>query len=292
MLLMLRRRRAAYRLRRSTQSQGQALVEFAVVSILMIMILATVADFGRLFYAQITVENAARAGAMVAARAPDSYTGACPAATATNKIGCAIVAESRGSGTTFSPAEISVTCVDFAGTAVSCGSTPEIDKRSKVTISKTFGFIMPVLTAIIGNSITMSASAAADQESLPPASTFAPPTPTPTATATATPTATPTTAPTGTPTTAPTATPTTAPTATPAPCTTGYAPVPDLVVGATPGSPETVAEARAEWLTAGFTANNFAPSNGLGTKTVVTQIPSDVGYCKSVTTYAVTVTYR
>ena len=44
------------------------------------------------FYAQITVENEARAGALVAARDPSSYTGACPVVATTNKIGCAIVA--------------------------------------------------------------------------------------------------------------------------------------------------------------------------------------------------------
>ncbi len=63
---------------RTQHSRGQALVELAVVSVVLLLLLATVIDFGRLFYTQITVENSARAGALVAARAPDSYTGDCP----------------------------------------------------------------------------------------------------------------------------------------------------------------------------------------------------------------------
>ena len=39
--------------------------------------------------------------------------------------------------------------------------------------------------------------------------------------------------------------------------------MPDLVVGETPGSSETVSEARLEWQTAGFRPNNFTPQNGL-----------------------------
>lgn len=284
--------RRALRQHLRSHRRGQALVEFSLVSIVMILILATVADFGRLFYAQITVENAARAGALVAARDPASYTGSCPGvATATNKIGCAIAAESRGSGTTVAASEVTVTCKAFDGSAVSpCPATPQPSVRSNVTIVKTFGFLMPVLTAIVGNSITITASVSADQQSLPAAATFVP-VPSASAAPSVAPSAPPSAAPSGSPSAAPSSPP---PSAAPsaAPCQSGYAPVPNLVVGATPGSTETVGEARAEWLTAGFAANQFTPSSGLTNKIVLTQFPSDVGACKSVTTYAVTVTYR
>ena len=58
-------------------SRGQALVEMALVSVVLLLLLATVIDFGRLFYAQVSSENTARAGVIVASRAPSSYTGAC-----------------------------------------------------------------------------------------------------------------------------------------------------------------------------------------------------------------------
>jgi Flp pilus assembly protein TadG len=278
--------RAAHLRHNRARRRGQALVEFAIVSIVMLLLLATVADFGRLFYAQITVENEARAGALVAARDPASYTGACPVVATTNKIGCAIVAESRGSGVTVTPAEINVSCENLSGTSVACSATPQGNTRSKVRITKVFTFLMPILGAILGSSLTMTASVSADQQSMPPAATYIP---APTATGVApTPTAspTPTPAPTGTSTPAPTA----APTATPAVCLAGYAPVPNLVDGATPGSSETVGEARAEWITAGFQPSNFSPSNGSTNKLVTSQSPAgDVGICRSTTTYAVSV---
>ena len=60
----LRALRFAYRRTRHRRHQrGQALVELAIVSIVLVFLLAAVVDFGRLFYAQITVENSARAGA-------------------------------------------------------------------------------------------------------------------------------------------------------------------------------------------------------------------------------------
>jgi Flp pilus assembly protein TadG len=289
MLSIMRSRRAAFLRHKPTRRRGQALVEFAIVSILMVLILATVADFGRLFYAQITVENAARSGAIVAARDPSSYTGACPAPTAaTNKIGCAIVAESRGSGTTVAPSEISVVCENLAGTPVACATAPQGNVRSRVTIVKRFGFIMPILSAFFGSGITMTASVTADQQSLPPDATFVP-----VPSASAAPTASPSPSPSPSPSASASASPSPSPspTATPAPCIPGFAPVPNLVVGATPGSTETVDEARAEWVTAGFSLTNFNPNNGSTNKIVLTQVPNDVGFCMRVTTYAVTVTH-
>jgi len=66
--------------------------------------------------------------------------------------------------------------------------------------------------------------------------------------------------------------------------------MPDLVVGVTPGSTETVTQARAEWLTAGFAPAKFNPSNGVGNKIVLTQ-STTVGICYATGTTTVTVTY-
>jgi Flp pilus assembly protein TadG len=244
-----------------------------------------VLDFGRLFYAQITVENAARAGALVAARAPGSYTGDCPSAADTNKIGCAIRAESRGSGVTVGSAEVVVTCEDSAGVTVACSTDPQPNVRSRVTISKQFSFFMPVLVAILGNSVTMTASVASDQESLPPDPTALP---SPTPAAGPTPTPTPLATPTPTPSSTPAATPT--PSATPSPCDPGFAPMPDLVEGATDGSTQSVGEAREEWLTAGFDPSKFIPGNGSTNKTVLDQTAT-AGECYDVATATVTVTH-
>lgn len=268
--------------RRSSRrkSSGQALVELAVISIVMLLLFGTVLDFGRLFYAQITVENTARAGALVAARAPGSYTGDCPSGAATtNRIGCAISAESRGSGVTVAASEVSVTCENPAGIVVPCDplTMPLLDYRSRVTIQKQFTFLMPILSAILGNSLMMTASVAADQQKMPPPVTIVPaPTPIP--------------GPTPTPTPTPLASPTPTPSPSPTPCPTGFAPMPNLFEGATAGSPETVDEARAEWLTGGFDPAKFNPGNGSNNRTVLTQ-DTTPAQCYSVSTATVTVTH-
>ena len=66
--------------------------------------------------------------------------------------------------------------------------------------------------------------------------------------------------------------------------------MPNLVVGQTPGSPETVSEAREEWQTAGFLPNNFTPRTGQNNKTVLTQTTT-VGQCYATATTTVTVTH-
>jgi hypothetical protein len=51
-------------------------------------------------------------------------------------------------------------------------------------------------------------------------------------------------------------------------------------------------EARAEWQTAGFAPSNLSPGSGSTNKIVLTQTPSgDVGICRSVLTYGVSVTH-
>lgn len=282
--------RARRHLRRLTR--GQALVEMAIVSLVLLLLFATVLDFGRLFYSQITVENAARAGSLVAAQTPSSYlanTACTTANSSTNRIGCAVQRESRGSMVAVTPSEVVVTCETNASppSTVACQAKPQSGIRSRVSVNATFGFLMPVISIFLGDSVTISASVAANQQKLPASSTFLP---------TAAPTSTPT--PTPTPTSTATATPTPTVAPTPVPCPIGQAYVPDLVNGATGvGTPETVAEARAEWLTAGFAANNFTPSNGQTNKQVLGQwanatvnTPLAAGVCQPITT-RVWVTY-
>ena len=66
--------------------------------------------------------------------------------------------------------------------------------------------------------------------------------------------------------------------------------MPNLVEGPTAGSPETVPQARQEWLTAGFDPARFIPGSGFTNKTVLTQ-STNPGDCYSVATASVTVTH-
>lgn len=60
--------------RRRNRTRGQALVEFALVLPLFLLILAGVLDFGLLLYSRMTVINAAREGARVAITVPAPTT--------------------------------------------------------------------------------------------------------------------------------------------------------------------------------------------------------------------------
>ncbi len=63
------------------RSRGQSMVEFALVLPLMLVLMAVAVDFGRLFYAYVAVQNAAKEGALYGSRQPlcvdDSNVG-CP----------------------------------------------------------------------------------------------------------------------------------------------------------------------------------------------------------------------
>lgn len=52
---------------RSTRDRGAAAVEFAIILPLLLILVAGIVDFGRLFYAEIIVSNAAREGVRMAA---------------------------------------------------------------------------------------------------------------------------------------------------------------------------------------------------------------------------------
>lgn len=60
--------------RRSTRKRGQAMVEFAMVLPLFMLVLSGIADFGFALYQRMTVINAAREGARAAAMVSDHAT--------------------------------------------------------------------------------------------------------------------------------------------------------------------------------------------------------------------------
>jgi hypothetical protein len=67
------RRSNGIRIARSRHLSGQALVEFALVLPLMIVLLAMAIDFGRVFYGWVSITNAARVGAAYAAENADAW---------------------------------------------------------------------------------------------------------------------------------------------------------------------------------------------------------------------------
>jgi Flp pilus assembly protein TadG len=180
---------------RSRGDRGQAMVEFALVATVLLLLVLSAVDLGRLFYARITVTNAAREGAMAAAQSPGS------AATVT----AAATRETQNSGVTVQPADVSLSCNP------SC--TKAYGTTVTVTVTGHFQVLSPLIWAIFSNrpDVSFASSATADVVIVPAVAVVTPtPTPAPTPTPTGTPTPTP--EPTATPTPTPAPTPCAAPT--------------------------------------------------------------------------------
>jgi Flp pilus assembly protein TadG len=143
------------------RSRGQSLVEFAMILPIMLVFLAGAIDLGRVFYATITLNNSAREGAFQAAQTPDSFDEGQPCNRATNLVTCRVQLESKDSGVTIAPSDISLTCSP-GSCAAAAGNTVEVEVTGEFTL------ITPLLSMVFGGqTIPMSASAIAQIEYLP-----------------------------------------------------------------------------------------------------------------------------
>jgi hypothetical protein len=166
------------------RTRGQSLVEFSMILPVFALLFAATLDLGRLFYAQITLTNAAREGAFQGARTPELYKANSPCDPSTNLVVCRVILESRASFVQVSPTDITMNCnpgdcAKFVGSEVT------------MRVRGDFTFVTPLLSPFFGGgqTITLRATAVAQREFVPtPPPSFGFPTapPPPTATATAT----------------------------------------------------------------------------------------------------------
>jgi PKD repeat protein len=149
------------RTRRRPRSRGQSLVEFALVLPLLLVFLATVLDLGRIYYANISLLNAAREGAFQASKTPGSYQAGQPCNTNTNLIVCRVQLESKGSMVEIAATDINVACAK-------AGCPVEADSTVRVEVSGQFQLITPILGFIFGGqTIDMESSATQQIEYFP-----------------------------------------------------------------------------------------------------------------------------
>jgi len=149
------------RLRRRPRSRGQSLVEFALILPLLLVFLATVLDLGRIYYANISLLNAAREGAFQASKTPGSFQANQPCNTNTNLIVCRVQLESKGSMVEIAASDIGVTCSKT-------GCPVEADSTVRVEVSGQFQLITPILGFIFGGqTIDMESSATQQIEWFP-----------------------------------------------------------------------------------------------------------------------------
>src|SRR3954451_6250779 len=106
---ILCRPRAALRRHLDTRTRGQSLVEFALILPLFLLFVAACLDLGRVFYANISLNNAAREGAMQAASKNGTFIQDAPCDPVNNNIVCRVQLESKSSPITIASTDITRT---------------------------------------------------------------------------------------------------------------------------------------------------------------------------------------
>lgn len=180
------RLRAALRPR----SRGQALVELALILPVLLVMVAGAIDVGRLFFAYVTIEDAAKEGALYGASNPtcDVSKAGCPDP---SNVTYHLTQDLSGlSGVTST-----IQCFDATtGSPVSVDSCAE-DDTYRVTLSYPFTPITPLASNLVGGTLNITTAESAVVAN----GVTANPAPTPTPAPTASPTPTPTSSPTPTP---------------------------------------------------------------------------------------------
>jgi Flp pilus assembly protein TadG len=131
-------------------------VELALLLPVMMLLFAGTIDLGRVFYSQITIENAAKEGALEAARNPLSFDNTKPCDKDTNRILCLVLNEAKGSLYEITPSDVTVTCSPSP-----CPTDPAFGDTVTVSVAGHFTLVTPLLAQIVGPTVTMSATSVA-----------------------------------------------------------------------------------------------------------------------------------
>src|SRR6188508_1917692 len=144
--------------RRASRSRGQAIVELALILPVFLILLASALDLGRVFYAQISVNDAAREAALEASQNPTSFipNTACTSANKEdNRVMCRATNEARGSFVSIAPADVAMEC---STTPLPCPAAPAMGQTVSVTVTGHFRLITPLLAVFFGGQDTSFAS--------------------------------------------------------------------------------------------------------------------------------------
>ena len=109
--------------------RGQGLVEFALVLLLLLLIIFGVLDLGRVFFATITITNAAREGARYGIKYPAAVL----------PIQQVAVAEANNNGISINTANVAVTCRD-PNPAITTFTMPPCASGRPLRVTVTYSF--------------------------------------------------------------------------------------------------------------------------------------------------------
>jgi Flp pilus assembly protein TadG len=145
-------------LRERAPRLGQAMVEFALLVPVLLLLLVVAIDFGRLFATYVAVNNAAREGAAFASAHPTQITSADNPDPEN--------ATYRARQEVENPSDARFTAVSVGTPTCNPSPCPTVlgtggGSTIKITVSTPFGFFTPIISAVLGSSIQLSASATA-----------------------------------------------------------------------------------------------------------------------------------
>jgi hypothetical protein len=141
--------------REPRRSRGQSLVEFALIVPIMLVLAGGALDLGRLFYARVSIENAAREGAFFGSTNPRCDTAVRSLCDNPGTVDWRV----RNEATGLTGLTVNFACSD-AGTPVtvtSCGA----GHTYEVSVSTDFDFVTPLLVPLLGDGLVLEARASA-----------------------------------------------------------------------------------------------------------------------------------
>lgn len=144
-------------------SRGQAMVEFALILPLLLLFLLLAIDFGRVYFGWVALNNAARIAANEAGFHPEAWKTPGDASLQA-KYRAQVIADmiaincAPPGGGSWTAAK--VPGPQFVNVAGSFSSDPyEIGDHSKVKLVCNFSFLTPLVSSIVGNPMTITATA-------------------------------------------------------------------------------------------------------------------------------------
>jgi hypothetical protein len=155
--------------RASGTTRGQALVEFAIVLPLLVVLLVMAIDFGRVFFGWVGLHNAARIAADYAARTSDSWpagTGGSIGAQARDRYFDLVISDLTAVNCSPDPnGDVPWTAGAIPGPTFlnpdgsTGGDVKEPGDHAHVTLTCSFGLVTPLAEAILGGRVQLSADA-------------------------------------------------------------------------------------------------------------------------------------
>jgi PKD repeat protein len=153
------------------RSRGQALVEFALILPVFLLLLVIAVDFGRLFFSYIQIHNAAREAAAFGARQP----------TNTVEMADAAVRETSSQAQRGENAvTLTTACANQVGTSIACSSATGgagAGNTITVRVNEPFTFLTPLISGFFGGNLQLNASATATITDYAPSTGGTPPGP-------------------------------------------------------------------------------------------------------------------